>query len=200
MASVAENTTVSGAYSTTMPGHASASDLPSLHGAGFPASLGRLLCEAIDAEGLPPVPRRLLAHRRDMTSTLEAHAGEVMKLVVLDQRRVDDVLAREVVLIGEGSGRPFEIGAIRIHLDRFPERAVPAIVDGRSPLGAILARYAVDYVSRPGGYLAVRATPEMARALGLTSPGSRLYGRHNRLLDHDGGLLAEVVEILPPSP
>lgn len=146
---------------------------------------------------MPEPYRGLLVHDVDMTSTLERHHAEAIELEVLERCLEGDVLYREVVLLGESSRRPVEFGAIRIDLAAFAPAARERILEGRKPLGAILARHEVPYVSRPRLYFSLRSDALIDRALRLDGPVT-LYGRRNVLADPGGRMLAEVVEILPP--
>ncbi|MEM8997305.1 MAG: hypothetical protein AAGF23_21155 [Acidobacteriota bacterium] len=150
------------------------------------------------ASGRMPEPyRRLLVHHRDMTSTLEHFHGEPSVLEVLAHREDARRLLRKVLLRGRDSGHIQEFGAIRIELDRFASEPRRAILEGRTPLGAILARHSVSYRSRPQRFFAIRCEGELCRRLGHADDGF-LFGRRN-LLVGDEGTLAEVVEILPPT-
>lgn len=153
---------------------------------------------SIKVEGLPEPYRSLLAHSDDMTGTLEIAYGDRIRLRVLRRRNSGEVLLREVVLVLEGNDRPVEFGAIRIQLDRLSAGARGAVLEGKLPLGRILQDYRVEYRSRPLEFFRVQADAEMKKALGLDGSPT-LYGRRNRLLTPADGLLAEVIEILPPA-
>jgi chorismate-pyruvate lyase len=146
---------------------------------------------------MPEPYRGLLVHGKDMTSTLEAFHGESIELRPVVVQRGDDVVMRQVLLVGERSGRPLEFGAIRIDLSGFGAEARGEILAARRPLGAILARHGVQYTSRPRCYFSLGSDPCMARLLGLRGPRT-LFGRQNILWSREGKPLAEVVEILPP--
>ena len=150
-------------------------------------------------EGPMPQPyRRLLVHDSDMTSTLERYHREPAGLEELRRDRRGMELWREVLLVGQRSRRIMEYGAIRIDLSSFDSDPRWAILEGRQPLGAILADHRVVYRSRPSRFFAVASTRRLESLLGLDGP-STLYGRQNVLLG-ERGTLAEVVEILPVQP
>lgn len=152
----------------------------------------------IKLEGLPEPYRSLLAHQDDMTGTLETAYRDRVRLRVLRRRNSGGVLLREVVLVLEGNDRPVEFGVIRIHLLRLPAAARSDVLEGTLPLGRILQDHRVEYESRPLDFFQVEAGAEMKDALGLAGSPT-LYGRRNRLLMPANGLLAEVIEILPPA-
>ncbi|MEM1179748.1 MAG: hypothetical protein AAGM22_15485 [Acidobacteriota bacterium] len=153
----------------------------------------------ISADARMPAPyRQLLVHQRDMTSTLEHFHGEASVLEVLAHRQTPRRLLRKVLLRGRESAKIQEFGAIRIELERFSEPPRRAILEGKMPLGAILAHFGVPYRSRPQRFFAIRCAGELCTRLGHAETGY-LFGRRN-LLVGDEGTLAEVVEILPPAP
>lgn len=148
---------------------------------------------------LVPEPyRSLLVHDQDMTSTLERFHGEALFLELLSSDSGPRLLRRNVLLVGEASGRPRELGSITIHLHRFSLPPTEEILAGRKPLGAILGDHHIPYTSRPEDFLELESTPEMLAALRRPGEGEVLYGRRNRLSTPEGDLLADVLEILPP--
>ncbi len=151
----------------------------------------------VDASAMPEPYRRLLVHDRDMTSTLEAFHGERSRLRPLVQELRDGGLWRKVVLVGIDTGAAQEFGAIRIDLGLFSAAARREIIAGQRPLGAILARFDLSYVSQPRQFFSLDADAELARYFAVAE-GLRLFGRQN-VLSTPQGALAEVVEILPPT-
>lgn len=151
-----------------------------------------------DGVGMPEPYRGLLVHEQDMTSTLEAFHGEPLELCRLESRRSDGALWRQVLLVGRSSGVIREAGAIRIDLSHFDAAARWEVLEGRKPLGAILGDHGLAYESRPRLYFAFDAVEQTDRLLGFEAQGRTLYGRQN-VLSTASGVLAEVVEILPPA-
>jgi chorismate-pyruvate lyase len=142
--------------------------------------------------------RRLLIHERDMTPTLEAAYGQTIGLRVIKYELRGQTFFRHVLLVLEETGTVVEMGAIAIHLERFPEEARQLVLERKKPLGTILRVQRLAHHCRPAAYFQVSADAQMAEALG-TGAGARLYGRQNVLWDSSGHELAQVVEILPPS-
>ena len=140
---------------------------------------------------------QLLVGDHDMTPTLEAFHGETIEIRVIERKLESDSLARIVVLLLEGSGKPVEFGAIIIHLEHFPPEARDRILEGHSPLGTILATFHVDHVSCPRAFISVDSDAMIEEALCLSGP-HKLYGRRNVLLTPQNEVLADIVEILPP--
>lgn len=153
--------------------------------------------EILAAEALPEPERSLLVHDRDMTRTLERHHGDTIHLRVLSRFHEGDLYGRESILQLDRSGRPVEYGAIRIHLDRFPEPSRRLILEEHRPLGGILNDSGIRYLSRPTAFFRIGSTSFLQEGLGLQGP-SILYGRQNALRNEIGDVLAEIIEILPP--
>ncbi len=161
--------------------------------------LRRLREARVPAAELPQPYRQLLDHRQDMTSTLEQFHDEAIRLEVLAKEHHQGRLLREVILRGDRSDRPLELGAIDIHLDRFPAAARRELEIGSMPLGGLLGAYAIPYRSRPAGFLRLAASPALRGRFDLAAETAWLFGRHNLLIDPAGATLAEVVEVLPPT-
>lgn len=153
--------------------------------------------ELLAADAVPEPYKSLLVHQRDMTSTLEEFHGAGVRLQPLRTFTRGEAYFREVVLRLDGSQRPVEFGAIKIHLGGFSPTARRLILGAYWPLGRILKDCDIAYLSRPQTFLRVTSDALINRALGLDGP-HQLYGRRNTLTDPAGRPLAEIVEILPP--
>jgi chorismate-pyruvate lyase len=152
----------------------------------------------IEAECIPEPYRSLLVHNNDMTPTLEAAYRQRIHIRLISRQVEDDVLLRQVVLVLDSDERPVEFGAIRIQLNQLPPEACQLVLAGKLPLGRLLQDFFIQHSSQPVDYFEVKADRQIGEA--LKTPGlQRLYGRRNKLLMPSGEVLAEVVEILPPS-
>lgn len=154
--------------------------------------------DQIDGEAVPEPYKSLLVHERDMTSTLEGFYQTGIHLRVVSREQRGEEYFREVVLALDDSEKPAEFGAIKIHLDRFPEKARQEILREKFPLGHILKEFAIAYQSCPKAFLRIASDKTINGLLGLAG-AHLLYGRRNTLLNADGESLAEIVEILPPA-
>jgi len=150
-------------------------------------------------EEVPEPYRQLLVHHHDMTPTLEAFHGGRISLRLIERRVEADALWRQVVLELNGSRQPVEYGAIVIYLDHFPPAAREQILEGRRPLGTLLAEHTIEHASRPQGFFRVVSDALINEALRLPGP-SVLYGRRNVHVATGNRLLADIVEIMPPLP
>lgn len=150
---------------------------------------------------LPQPYRRLLAHRRDMTSSLERFFGARLTLRTLRREIHDDGLYRQVVLETATTAKPAEFGAIKIFLDHFAPPARELILAGEVPLGAILFQQGIEYRCKVAAFFRWARDPVTRAAFGLpeaTGPERWHYGRKSVLTTAAGEKLAEAVEILPP--
>lgn len=150
---------------------------------------------AIEPDDIPLPYRSLLVHRTDMTLTLERHFGGRVALRPLATFLHGPWYFRRVLLAQEYTGRPVEMGAIRIRLPEFPARIQRQILKNDVPLGRLLRDGGVDYESRPAVFLAVVPNPEMMGVFWMREPKT-LYGRRTEML-HNGNKIGDIVEVLP---
>jgi chorismate-pyruvate lyase len=149
--------------------------------------------------GEMPYPyRSLLVHNNDMTPTLAAFHHSKLYLEVHEHESNEEFVMRLVSLHAASSDDPVEYGAIAIQLAGLPEEVREEVVAGVKPLGGILGEYAVEHRGNPCAYFSVPADELIAGALGQ-EPGEVLFGRCNQLIDKDGMVFADIVEILPRS-
>jgi chorismate-pyruvate lyase len=152
----------------------------------------------VEPLAMPEPFRSLLVHQQDMTSTLEKFHNSRIHLRLHGKRQLEDDYFREVILELDGSNKPVEFGAIHIHLNLFPAEARHWILQEYLPLGRILNENGIRYTSRPVAFLRFASDRLINEMLGLNG-AQMLYGRRNRLLDHQERPLAEIIEILPPT-
>ena len=149
------------------------------------------------AAELPDRDRLLLAHHRDMTSTLAAFHGSALRVELLQCVTRENLYLREVFLRTTQADRAVEYGVIAMALDQFGETERAAIAAHQSPLGAVLHQFKIAFVSAPIGFFSV--APEARGRTPLAHvPEGICYGRFNRLSKPTGEPLAWIMEILPP--
>jgi chorismate-pyruvate lyase len=156
-----------------------------------------VIWEVAGAE-IPEPYHRLLVHNRDMTTTLEAFHGVRTHLRLLTSKAEGGVYRREVVLALAGFETPVEFGAAAIHLDLLPPEARQAVMEAQRPLGGVLIGFGVKFTSRPKAFICIQPDETICKVLELARHETTLYGRCNALLDAQGRVLADIVEILPP--
>jgi chorismate-pyruvate lyase len=150
---------------------------------------------AIAPDDIPLPYRSLLVHRTDMTITLERHFGGRVALRPLATFLHGPWYFRRVLLAQEYTGRPVEMGAIRIRIQSFPARIQKQILKNDVPLGRLLRDGGVDYESRPVMFLAVTPNPEMMGVFWMREPKT-LYGRRTEMI-RNGAKIGDIVEVLP---
>jgi chorismate-pyruvate lyase len=151
----------------------------------------------LDPRQLPLPSRRLLAHNRDMTRTLERFYGETVALQVCGREREGDLYLREVVLALTDSGTPVEYGVICVHLRHFFPSVRERILSEEHPFGRILQEEGIAHLGWPQAFFSIEPDAHIRSLLGFDQ-APLLHGRRNVLLDGRRRLLAEVIEILAP--
>ena len=151
-----------------------------------------------EPDEMPQLFRTLLVHTGDMTSKLEKQHSSKIGLEILQSGRGEQGhYYREVVLRSIHTGEAVEYGAIEIFLEALPLRVQEEILAGQVPLGGLLNSHGVDYHSRPQAFFRVHKEPSLCELLRVPLE-KELYGRCNILCTKDGGMLARILEVLPP--
>ena len=150
----------------------------------------------IAPEDIPLPYRSLLVHTTDMTLTLERHFGGRVTLRPLATFSSGPWYFRRVLLAQEYTGRPVEMGAIRIKVGAFSGRIRRQILKNDVPLGRLLRDGGVRYESRPRVFLAITPNSEMMGVFWMREPRT-LYGRRTEMI-HNGAKIGDIVEVLPP--
>ena len=143
-----------------------------------------------------PMPyRALLVHEDDMTITLERHFGGRVILRALSTFASGAWYFRRVLLVQEYTGRPVEMGAIRMKLDGFGARLKKQILKNEIPLGRLLRDSGFRYVSHAMAFLAITPNQEMMGVFWMRE-SKTLYGRRTEIV-RDGTKIGDIVEVLP---
>jgi chorismate-pyruvate lyase len=153
--------------------------------------------EQIAGPEMPEPYRSLLVGEHDMTPTLEAFHGDKLGISLLEHT-VEGACYSRLVILTLPDGRPVEFGAIVIYLECLPEHGRECVLQGRKPLGTVLAEDGIAHSSCPRAFVRVKPDALMNQALHL-SDDRPLYGRRNVLLTADHRVLADILEILPPA-
>ena len=151
--------------------------------------------KAIKPDKIPMPYRSLLVHDVDMTVTLERHFGDRVTLRPLSIFSVGRSYFRRVLLVQEYSGRPVEMGAIRIRLDAFNQRIQAKIRRNEIPLGRLLKEGQVEYRSHATAFLEITPNQEMMGVFWMREPKT-LYGRRTEVI-RNGSKVGDIVEVLP---
>ena len=151
---------------------------------------------------MPEPYKRLLAHERNMTPTLEAFYNSVIHIERINVVPDKQECSREVILRLDSDERPVEYGASRIFLEALPQDARDLICAGQVPLGTVLSQCNCQHTVELSGFFKIKPTSFFTNVFSSAN-GTPLYGRRNSLVALDGTPIAEVCEILPqadPSP
>jgi hypothetical protein len=147
---------------------------------------------------MPEPARQLLVHSRDMTSTLATYHESLIRIEKLQSCERDGFYLREVFLRTLSQGALVEYGVIVIAFDQFSAWQQETIRAGQAPLGGLLHRFEIPFVSTPIGFFAVSG--ENLASTRLAAPADvTCYGRFNRLARESGEPIAWIMEILPPA-
>jgi len=146
---------------------------------------------------------RITGHLNRVAAVMQAEGAlrrdevEILTTYVQGLSYTFRALSMKYLLVGRDTGRPVELGAIRIDLSLFEREPRDLILAGRRPLGTLLGDFRIPYTSRPRLFFRIRSDRRIDEHFGLEGP-HLLYGRQNVLSGASGRPLAEVVEILPP--
>ena len=195
MASSALRATRPGRAATSATRRAIPSPLHPLELAYSKAGLEPPAAKAIAPLRIPQPYRSLLVHQNDMTLTLEAHFGGRVVLRPLTTFTSGQWYYRRVLLAQEYSGRPVEMGAIRMKLSALPRKVQTEIRRNQVPLGRLLRDAGVDFTSMPREFFAVVPNGEMMGVFWMREEKT-LYGRRTEVM-LDGRAIGDIVEILP---
>ncbi len=160
------------------------------------AGVVKPVARAVSPYDIPLPYRSLLVHQSDMTMTLEQHFGNRIGLRVLSTFSRGGWYYRRVLLVQEYSGRPVQMGAIRMDLSVFPRKVRTQILGNDVPLGRLLRDAKIDFRSQAKVYLAVTPNSEMMGVFWMREPRT-LYGRQTEVL-YRGQHIGDIVEVLPP--
>ena len=103
--------------------------------------------KVVTTKQIPQPYRSLLVHDTDMTLTLERHFGDRVTLRPLSTFTSGRSYFRRVLLVQKYSGRPVEMGAIRMRLDVFSDQLRSKILRNKIPLGRLLRDGKFNYES-----------------------------------------------------
>jgi hypothetical protein len=153
---------------------------------------------AIDPGGVPAPPVHLLAHENHMTVTLERHHGVPVGLVVLQERHVEPLYTRKILLLAEPSRKPVLFGIMQLDFRHCGEEVRAAILARSTPLGRILIDNGVLRRISTHQLLEIVPDEEIRHHFGLSAawPGV-VYGRLATIFCNEEPAVS-LLEIVPP--
>lgn len=181
--------------------------MPATLASDLPETLQRFILRAcglsseafhpLRGEQVPEPARKLLVHQQDMTSTLASFHESPIRVEILQSQQQEGGYLREVFLRAASTEAIVEYGVLAVALEQYSPEQRAAIVGGVAPLGALLHRFSIPFVSAPIGFFGIPSSA-LAGKGHPGWPGATCYGRFNRLAKPTGEPLAWILEILPP--
>jgi len=158
-----------------------------------PSQLGEF--DEIEAEDMPEIPRRLLAHDEHMTVTVEAHHGGLVDVDVLSTVRQPPHYARKILLRRQTDGGAVLFGLMRVNLDFLESDVRDEILSQRTPLGRVLIEHNVLREVELVSLWRLTAGSDLALHLAV-APGQVVYGR-TALIHCNAEPAIELLEVVP---
>lgn len=152
-------------------------------------------CPRLERDELPPLARRLLAHREHMTRVLAEHYGAPITLRVLREESGANHYARMIVLSRGEGGPVVEFGIVRMDLGCVAPDVRAEILAKSAPLGDILIRHNVLRRISPRWYFRFPPTTPIARAFG--GDGVEAFGRVGMIYCDEEPAI-ELLEVVAP--
>ena len=144
---------------------------------------------------IPTPYQSLLVHEGWMTETLERHFGGPVTLRALFSLTRGQWLFRRSLLVLQYSGRPVEMGTIRVNLKALTPDMRAQVLRRETPIGRILARSS-NFQSSPSAFLKITPNPELMGMFWMRESRT-LYGRQT-VMTLNNRKIGEIIEILPP--
>lgn len=151
---------------------------------------------AVDAESIPALPRRLLAHNQHMTVTVEGWQGVPVRVDVLARHETPTHYARKILLRRSDDSRAVQFGIMRVNLQLLHATVRKAILAAAAPLGRVLLQHGVLTEVQLCDLWRILPSAELAGWLSV-GPDEQLYGR-TAVIDCDGARAVELLEIVAP--
>jgi chorismate-pyruvate lyase len=170
--------------------------LPDLVGLFYsrPEELG--VFEQISAAEIPQPYRRLLAHNKHMTETVEQFHGSRVDVQVLATRRDDGFYSRKILLKRQSDGQVVQFGIPRLNTAYLDEEVRQEIESETKPLGRVLIDHNVLREVQFSALWKVQPGPDLCQMFGLKVPQT-VYGR-TALIYCNGEPAIELLEIVTP--
>lgn len=177
--------------------------LPELVGLFYerPEELGTF--EPIAAAEIPQPYRRLLAHNKHMTETVEQFHGCKVDVQVLASRRDNGYYSRKILLTRQSDGEVVQFGIPRLNMEYLDEEVRREIESETKPLGRVLIEHNVLREVQLVALWKVEPGPDLCRMFGLAAkpasekPALAVYGR-TALIYCNGEPAIELLEIVTP--
>lgn len=170
--------------------------LPHLVGLFYerPEELG--IFEPVSAASIPQPYRRLLAHNKHMTETVEQFHGSRVDVQVLQTRRDEGFYSRKILLKRQSDGQVVQFGIPRLNTAYLDEEVRREIESETKPLGRVLIEHNVLREVQLVALWKIQPGPNLCQMFGLAVPQT-VYGR-TALIYCNGEPAIELLEIITP--
>ncbi len=129
------------------------------------------------AGALVPEPyQKLLVHNSHMTVSMERHHQSQVDVKVLEQRFIDDIYVRKILLLKSGTDEVVQFGIVRFDFQYVTNAVRDEILSGEIPLGRVLINHNVLRHIDLGAVLRITPGPELARLMRISGEQTT-YGR-----------------------
>ncbi|MCA8998209.1 MAG: hypothetical protein KDA80_14520 [Planctomycetaceae bacterium] len=150
----------------------------------------------IPSSTTPEPYKRMLVHDSHMTVTMEQYHGSPVNVTVVDQKDIDDIYCREIILTRADNGKPVQFGIVRFNFEFVTPQVKEEILSGEIPLGRVLINHNVLRHIDLGAIIKVKVGPELARLLEMED-GAETYGRLATIFCN-GSPAVDLLEISAP--
>ena len=168
--------------------------LPDLVALFYPQPQQLGMFEQLSPAEVPQPYRRLLAHNKHMTETVEQFHGSQVDVQVLATRRDNGFYSRQILLTSRNDGQVVQFGIPRLNMAYLDEEVRREIESETKPLGRVLIEHNVLREVQLVALWKVQPGPELCRMFGLTVPET-VYGR-TALIYCNGEPAIELLEIV----
>ena len=118
----------------------------------------------------------MLVHEHHMTVTMESYHGTSVDVRVLDQKLIDDMYCRKILLLKSGTDEVVQFGIVRFNFQYVTIEVRDQILGGDIPLGRVLINHNVLRHIDLGAIVKLTAGPGLANHLPMKE-GATTYGR-----------------------
>ena len=151
-------------------------------------------CIEAEPDEVPQPQRKLLAHDRHMTVTVEQHHRTPVDVDVRKLVHDGDTYSRKILLTRQTDGQVVQFGIVRLNLALMDREVRNEIEAKQTPLGRILINHDVMREVKLLKLYRILAGPALVEAFGI-SPGDVCYGR-TALIYCNGSPAIELLEIV----
>lgn len=132
--------------------------------------------EHVSAAMVPEPFKRLLAHDHHMTITMEEFFNCNVNVKVLEEKEVDDLYCRMILLESDQTEKIVQFGIVRFNFEYVTEAVKQEILSQKIPLGRVLINHNVLRHIDLGAVLKIKLGPSMANLFSV-SKEAETYGR-----------------------